>query len=73
MNTPNAPSPPLEWVKAHEARRRLGIPGRALFESEIATGRLGLRWCRLGKRQMLMVAEVDVQRAAHQLAQGVAR
>jgi hypothetical protein len=61
---------PVNWIKAVEGARRLGIAGRALFAAEVESGRLGIRACRLGKRQMLLVAEADVEAAAQRLAAG---
>ena len=74
MSTPISVPPPLspKWMNAAVARQRLGIAGRGLFESELATGRLAIRCQRFGKRGLLMLAVEDVERAAQRLAQGVA-
>jgi hypothetical protein len=66
----NLHSPPIQWIPASVARQRLGLKGRALFQSELEAGRLGLRFVRIGKRGETMVAEVDVERAVQRLARG---
>lgn len=65
---PAVPSPPVDWIRATAAARRLGIPGREVFRAEI--GRLNIRSQRLGKSGILFVAASDVERAAQQLAMG---
>lgn len=54
------------WLKLSIAAQRLGV-SPAILQSEIETGRSGVRVCRLGKRELLHVAEVDLERFRHRL------
>lgn len=61
--------PPGRWVRLNEAAARLGIPA-ALLSADLVAGRAGLRYMRLGARQLMHVSDADIQLAAVRLHAG---
>jgi hypothetical protein len=66
-------APGTTWIPLREGARRLGLEGRlGLLRAELERQRLGIRVVRLGARGTVLLCESDVDRAALQLAKGIA-
>jgi hypothetical protein len=65
------PRPPVRvWERLADATRRLGIPSTDLLKAEVLSGRKGIRFARVGARELMLLCKEDVDQYARELNEG---
>jgi hypothetical protein len=66
---PTAPTVKV-WERLSDATRRLGFPSSDLLQAEVLSGRKGIRFARVGRRDLLLLAKEDIDQYAVELNEG---